>query len=970
VAGAEQLLLTGRLSLRTHPWLADHAVAGTVVLPGAVFVELALHAGRRVGHPHLTELALHTPLVLDEDGAVIVQIVVAAGNGTGQRGLEAYARPAGGPDRPDGPDQPWTRHATGVLATAVSAAGVPDTASLGSSAPPAEAGAVWPPPGAVEVDLDEMYESLERAGLSYGPAFRGLRAAWRQGAEVYADVAVPAHMSGEERYEAHPVLLDAALHALAASDSAGQTLLPYTFSEVHAHRSSVPQWRVTLSKVDNTDGNGNGGNVGNGGGGAGVRVTATDEHGAVVLSIGSLALRRLPAEQLRSVHSGRELPLFRVSWVRLQQPVPTWQPHARWAVVGHDSPDLATAVGATVGRVESHSGIGALRGAVAAREGEGVPDVVVVACPATSAVQGGSAVVCTIDAVARQTTLDTLALLREWLGDQRLATTRLVLLTRGAVTTAPIGQGYPVRPAAACVWGLARSAQAEHPHRIVLVDIDDEVSSLRALPAAVASGEPQLAVRAGEIHMPRLARAVVPRGQEHAVWPQDGTVLVTGGTGSLGAALAEHLVAAYGVRRLLLTSRRGSTAPGSAELVAQLAKLGAKASIASCDVSDRAALAALLATIPVEHPLVAVVHAAGVVADAAVESLTAPLVERVWSPKAGAAWHLHELTRDMDLAAFVMFSSAAGTFGSPGQGGYAAANAFLDALACHRRELDLPAMSLAWGLWERGSGIASQLGAADRARITRRGVLPLPTARALELFDAAMHVDEAMLVPVQLDLASLRAHPDGVPDLLHALVPRAARRTAVQAAPLAAQSLRDRLATTAAGDREGVLVDLVRSHVAAVLGHASPDTVESTGELRSRGFDSLTALELRNRLDAATGLRLPATLAFDYPTPLALARYVLGLMRLDGADSTESVLAELDRLDVALAATVAAAQPDRLARAQVTVRLQALLARWRDGAEGPDGAGGTDSAGVDARVDLLGASDDELFSMVDNLGTT
>lgn len=285
---------------------------------------------------------------------------------------------------------------------------------------------------------------------------------------------------------------------------------------------------------------------------------------------------------------------------------------------------------------------------------------------------------------------------------------------------------------AAAVWGLARSAQSESPGRVVLLDSDGTVPDSVAL----ATGEPQLAVRRGEVLVPRLTRT---DAAEPAAWDPEGTVLITGGTGALGSTLARHLVAEHGVRHLLLVARRGPDAPGAADLVADLARLGATAEVAACDVADREALAALLAAVPDAHPLTAVVHTAGVLDDGMLTAQTPQRVDHVLRPKAEAALHLDELTRGHDLAAFVLYSSAAGILGSPGQSNYAAANAVLDALAVRRRAVALPAVSLAWGLWAGTGGMGDAADDTARRRIERLGVVPLTPEEGTRLFDAAVH---------------------------------------------------------------------------------------------------------------------------------------------------------------------------------------------------------------------------------------
>ncbi|MEU3558865.1 SDR family NAD(P)-dependent oxidoreductase [Kitasatospora sp. NPDC006786] len=351
----------------------------------------------------------------------------------------------------------------------------------------------------------------------------------------------------------------------------------------------------------------------------------------------------------------------------------------------------------------------------------------------------------------------------------------------------------------------------------------------------------------------------------------EGTVLITGGTGTLGGHVARHLVVERGVRHLVLVSRSG----GGVALREELEGLGAEVTVAACDVADRDALAALLDSIPAERPLTAVVHAAGVLDDGVVESLTPERLAAVWEPKARAAWNLHELTRGLDLTAFVLFSSAAGTLGSPGQANYAAANTFLDALAVHRRALGLPATSLAWGFWAEASGMTGNLTGADQDRLTRAGVVPLATDHALSLFDAALATDRAALVPARLDLSVLAGAP-AAPAALKGLISRkAARRPARHGA------IADRLRSLPEAERLRAALDLVTADTAAVLGHREPAAAWDRQPFKDLGFDSLTSVELRNRLNNATGLRLPATVTFDHPTPRQLAEHLLSRI-LDG----------------------------------------------------------------------------------------
>ncbi|CRH10765.1 putative polyketide synthase pks12 [Mycobacterium tuberculosis] len=308
-----------------------------------------------------------------------------------------------------------------------------------------------------------------------------------------------------------------------------------------------------------------------------------------------------------------------------------------------------------------------------------------------------------------------------------------------------------------------------------------------------------------------------------------GTVLITGGTGMAGSAVARHVVARHGVRNLVLVSRRGPDAPGAAELVAELAAAGAQVQVVACDAADRAALAKVIADIPVQHPLSGVIHTAGALDDAVVMSLTPDRVDVVLRSKVDAAWHLHELTRDLDVSAFVMFSSMAGLVGSSGQANYAAANSFLDALAAHRRAHGLPAISLGWGLWDQASAMTGGLDAAAKSK------------------------------------SALLQRLEGLPE----------------------------------DEQHAVLLDLVRSHIATVLGSASPEAIDPDRAFQELGFDSLTAVEMRNRLKSATGLALSPTLIFDYPNSAALAGYMRRELLGSSPQDTSAVAAgeaELQRI--------------------------------------------------------------------------
>ncbi|WP_063131804.1 type I polyketide synthase, partial [Nocardia fusca] len=864
--GKDEWLFTGRLSAGAQPWVVDHQVFDTVLLPGTGFVELALAAGARLGTELIDELVLEAPLRLDDGAEVDIQVGVEAPDPDGRRRFVVASRNAG--DRSTGGS--GTTHARGVLAPGVRVdTGLPDGAEIR--------------PADVSTPGDALYDELAVRGFGYGPAFQGVRHLWQAGEDILAEVMLPAELDTEAaRFGIHPALLDAALHAgvhaWIAELPQDEVPLPFSFAGVRLFRTGASAVRVRIRRT----------------GAETLRVEAFDADGAPVLTVEALRARPVNSRVLGRVRTGGR-PLYEVRWSTPESPIPG----------AGDTPVLA-AVGlpAATGFTAVYPDMSALIEAGSANSpGAGDrpgPDAVVWCAgdgPADPA-DPGAAVRARVHEVA--------AAIRTWL---RLPAdgTRLVVVTRG-------GAGLPEENpelSAAAIRGLLRSAQSENPGRIVLLDVEPGTEITPELVgAALAIDEEQVAARAGALLVPRLVRRDVP-GPGTDIG--SGTVLITGGTGGLGALVARHLVVAHGAGDLVLVSRRGEAADGAAELVAELTGHGARVRVRACDVSDRSAVAAVLDEIAATGPaLTAVVHAAGVLADATLDTLTPEQIDTVLAPKVDAALHLHELTAELELSAFVLFSSIAAVLGSPGQGNYAAANSVLDALAQRRAHAGLAAVSVAWGPWEESGGMTATLGRGATERMARMGLRSLRHADGLAFFDLAGAAGTPFVGAVDFDTAalSLQVRAGLLPALVRSLVPRSRR------ADSGGGDLPRRLAAAPADKHDALVLDFVRDQVAAVLGYAAGALIEVDKPFSELGFDSLGAVEFRNRLGRATGLRLPSTLAFDYPTAAAIA----GFVRAELAGATPTADRPARRRD----------------RADEPIAIVGMACRYPGGVETPD----------------------------------
>ena len=540
------LVLTGRLSPAPHPWLADHQILGAALVPGATLVEWVLRAADEAGRAGV-ELVLREPLVLPASAGVLVQVVVAAPDDDGRCDVRVYTRL----DRDDGG---WTCHADGVLGSE-------------ATAPPEGLAGVWPPPGADPVTIEDFYERAAAAGHEYGPAFQGLRALWRDGPDLLAEVELPEAAGEPGGFGIHPALLDAALHPALLDDEPGgdgTVWLPYSWNTVALWAGEATTVRVRLSPCEEGE--------------RGVRVVVADAVGAPVLTADAMTPRPADSDLLRAASRRGAPVLFALGWIPLPATpadIIRTGPDDGWAVLGPDELGLGAV---------SHPDLDALLTALDA----GTPPPSLVLTHLWPA--GGAEEEEEEDPLRVVETLS--ESVRAWLADPRLANTRLVVLTRNS---GPDGTSL----AGAAVRGLMRGFQAEDPGRFVLIDLDDD-STAEAVRRAVESEEPQLAVRAGEALVPRLARST-PGKDRPPVLDPEGTVLITVGPGTPAGLIAEHLVSAQQVRHLLLA---GPSAPGTGHL----SELGAQVEAATVDLADAAAVTDLIARIDPAHPLTAVIH--------------------------------------------------------------------------------------------------------------------------------------------------------------------------------------------------------------------------------------------------------------------------------------------------------------------------------------------------------------------------
>ncbi len=819
-ADAGELVLTGRVSLSAMPWLADHAVFGRVLFPGTGFVDLVLHAADQLDCDLVRELTLRSPLIVPSEGAIQLQVIVGGETDAvaeRSRRVSVYSRPD------DGAGLEWILHAEATVAMS----GHDRSGRTEQELP------VWPPAGATAVDISGVYEDLNSRGYEYGPAFQGLIGVWRVADEVFVEAALPS--TEGPQFALHPALLDAVLHALAITSDAERVMLPFVWSGVRLHAVGAPRVRARVRPL----------------GGDSVSIEVFDAAGQPVLTVETLLTRPISADQLTEASKSI---------------VPEGLHRVRWNPVVVD-----TLNGRTGGIRSIELADGGIEDDPWAQLPDEISDVVLLRwAPADAAADPIAGVHAGLPQVMRT--------LQSWLGEERFASTHLVVLTTTAVDT----DDTAVQDlAGAAVWGLVASAQSENPGRITLLDSDVHLTDAEVaqLLSRVADDEPQLAWHDGKLLRPRLEPVErVSTEPESDDLPRiaDGAVLVTGGTGGLGALVARHLVLAHGVQDLVLTSRRGPQAPGVDSVVSDLRAAGSRVRVIACDVADPNAVRELVSGITAGARLSGVVHAAGVLDDGVLPSLSTERLRAVLRPKADGGWNLHQATAGLDLSLFVVFSSIAGVLGTPGQANYAAGNRFLDGLVSYRRAHGLPSVSLAWGLWDRATGMTGHLDSGAVTRMNREGLAAMSTAQGLALWDASLASGRALLVPARIDRAVLRTHAGAgqLRPLLSGLVGNA-RRAVAGVADATSIGLREQLMRVPAEHRYPLVLDLIRTQAASVLGHDTSAAVDPDRAFKDLGFDSLSALQFRNALSAATGLRLRSSLVFDYPAAAVLARYLL-----------------------------------------------------------------------------------------------
>nr|CUI25727.1 Polyketide synthase/Nonribosomal peptide synthase [Streptomyces sp. MG11] len=856
------VVMSGRLSLRSHPWLLDHRVEQTPLLPGTAFAELLVSAGRELGCESLDELVLRDPLPVPVDGGFVdLQLTVKPADAQGARAAAVFSRPSG--------DDTWAHHVDAVLSR-------PHTVAPAACDPTA-------PADATRIDAADLYARLRSMGYGYGDAFQGVQSGEQDGNRVRSRVVLPRSARINHRgFAVHPALVDAALHAavgcgLFGAPQPGDVAVPFVFSGVRTGEDSDADECWALARQVAPDA---------------IALTLVDDAGRTLLDIERIVVRGLALPALPA--GGEEAALYTTEWAQLDGEAPVDQ---RLCVVGADG-RLASAL-----RDAARSGIAVATLDEAMLVVKGLPGTWQIVLPAPQGAPGRSVAERVHDSAAWA-----LETIQQWLRAEDLdGRAQLTLVTQNAITVTgdtvhDLGQG--------ALWGMVRSAQTENPGRVRVIDVDEPAADTpQTLLRALTRSEAQLAVRADRVLLPYLWPLAASAGRTPDLG--DGTVVITGGTGTIGRAVARHLVTRWGVRSLALLSRSGRQAPGIAEFTAELHGLGASVAVLGVDVAQADSVRGALARLRAERPLVGVVHAAGLLDDAIVTNMTPDQLHTVLASKVDSALNVDEATREDQLRFFTVFSSLYGVLGGPGQANYAGANAFLDQFAQWRRTQGRPANSVAWGLWAEATGMTGHLDEGDLLRLRRNGVAPFEVDEGLALFDAALAGDAPAVVAARLAVSDATEHgrstgpflfsrlvaetsgavaatpvvsapsAPSVPEVrppLPGKAPQPAAEAGQDAATPETASVVDLLRSPGAShdQRAAGLLSLVKESVAELLG-TEARRVDAQKSFYEMGFDSLTSMELRVRLGRKLGTRLGATVVFDHPTPEALVSHILDL---------------------------------------------------------------------------------------------
>ncbi|MBI4852597.1 MAG: amino acid adenylation domain-containing protein [Acidobacteria bacterium] len=859
LADGEGHIFSGRLSIAEQPWLAQHLVFDTIIIPGAALVELVWAAAQQIGANTVSELIIISPLILNEKVTRQIQIKISPSDVQNQHNFALYSRNA-----ENGIEGGWIKHANGLL-----------NSNTNSSTTMARM-LNWPPPDSKLMDLTNFYDRIKSSlDVEYGPLFQAVKEIWRKDNTIFTKLVLPAENAiNAEYYGVHPVLLDAALHSgFFLFDESEQVLhLPFEWRGAKLFALGSKEVYAKISRTDDLE------------------ISLYDDSFEPLAHIERLIKRKATRQQVKAAVMGEiDRHFYNIKW----QPINLTTTNNQ----------LTSAVILGSSQLTKRLNINAFDKLDALIEHINKQGVVTQTVIIDTTVIENSDNTTESNRVINNV-VKALEQLQTLLTNKHLLGSELIWITRHAIATSSDDQLTDLNYSA--LWGLLRSARNEHPDRLVrLIDIDDQTDEQTLINALKVNSEPEITVRNGRLLAPRLISYQHKSSVNQQYQPLDnGTILITGGTGEIGSLIAKHLVNNYGAKHLLLTSRQGMAAPRAEALKAALEQQNANVEIAACDVADYSSVKLLIDSIPKEHPLIAVIHCAGALEDGLLLSQNNESINKVLSAKVDGAWNLHQLTKDKKLSLFVMFSSIAGILGTASQSNYAAANTFLDTLANYRRSKALPAQSLAWGLWQQsGSGMTAHLGSSELARMKRQGLDAITEKEGLLLFDRAISLPEPLLIVAKLRLETL-SKQTSIPVLLSGMIKTKILKTRIESShSKSVLSLKDSLKSLSQNEQLAKLLSLVTKEVAHVLALPESCLLPET-PFQELGLDSLMAVETRNRLSTAFAIDLPTTLILRFPTAQSLTSELLKFLQLDlvednvnstGSNQTKTTIRKVPR---------------------------------------------------------------------------